>query len=240
MSAELGPKEQKIIERLDEVTKVLENSVVSFDIDGVEINSATPAVNKFNKIFNTVYTIDDLKTYWAMADLVKKANLTIEDPRSYAINLWNSEDVFKDAPPASGAWLLGNYLRQSQLNIHRITSRPSHMAEVTLGWYAAKMPWVDRNLIHIQENSSFIRDKSQLALHKIETINKLGVQFHFEDSYEEAEAIVANTNAKVILVPASWNSDYKNPKRGIIIPSSRFNRSIPTLVSVFLDLHGRI
>lgn len=240
MSIELGPNEHLIIERLDEVTKVLENSVVSFDIDGVEINSATPAVNKFNKIFNTVYTIDSLKTYWAMADLVKKADPSIEDPRAYAINLWNSEDVFKDAPPASGAWLLGNYLRKSQLCIHRITSRPSHVSEVTLKWYAAKMPWVDRNLIQIQENSSSISDKSQLALHKIETINKLGVQFHFEDSFEEAEEIVKHTNAKVILVPAPWNSDYKNPKPGIIIPSLNFNKNAPTLISVFLDLYGCI
>lgn len=241
MSVELGLDEYRIIERLDSVINVLKKSVVSFDIDGVEINSAAPAVEKFNRIFGAKYKVDDLKTYWSMVEWVKIADPSIEDPRSYAINLWNSKDVFEDAPPAAGAWLLGNYLRQKDyLDIYRITSRPSRVTEITLGWYAAKMPWVDRELIHIQQDGIPVQEGSQLASHKIETINRLGIQLHFEDSFEEAEAIVSNTDAKVILVPAPWNSDYKNPMDGITVVGPTFNKAAPRLISVLLDLYGHI
>jgi uncharacterized HAD superfamily protein len=233
MSAELSSNEIPIIEKLDGVIKVLENSVVSFDIDGVEVNSAVTAITKLNNTLHIKYKTCNLTSYSAMVDLIKVADGTIEDPRSFAVKLWNSEDVLKDAPPASGAWLLGNYLRQSQLNIHRISSRPSHVAEVTFEWYATKMPWID-------QNGPSDGDRAQLASHKIDTIRKLGVQYHFEDSFEEAEAIVENTNAKVVLVPNPWNCEYRHPKQRIITVTPNFNRNIPKLISLFLDLDGRI
>lgn len=234
MSSEFNYSELEIIRKLDEITKTLRNKKVSFDIDGVEVFSAEKAILNFNLTFDTNYVVDDLTTYWRIIDLVAKADPSIKNPKQFAIDLWNNDFVFGTSEPVSGAWLLSSYLDQHGIKSNRITMRPSFAKQVTLDWYEAKMPWVDPKSIFIQVGDT--HDKN----FKINTIKKLGIDIHFEDSVEEAEAIVAKTKAKVVLVPHPWNRDYVNPKPGILIPSLNFNRQAPKMVAVYLDLFGRI
>lgn len=241
MSIEFRSTERLIVYKLDQVISKLSKYNVSFDIDGVEAESADPVVRKFNKIFKTCYRVRDLQNYWSLVDWVKKSDPRIVDPRDYAIKLWNSSEVMSAAPVVSGAWLFSNYAKDMLPHVHRITSRPSYLKDVTIDWYKRNMPWVDPKLIHIQVDGDMnIRNVDKLSSHKVRTIHELGVHLHFEDSWQEAEAIVSSTHAKVILVPRPWNLNYEDPKSGIIMPTPNFLRNAPTMISVMLDLCNRI
>lgn len=237
MSVDLGFFDPKLLNKLDAVVKKLKNYVVSFDIDGVEVNSASAFVKKFNKQYKTHYKVNDLETYWSFVEWVQKAEPENQNFRQAAMDFWNAADVNLPAPPVAGAWLMGQYLHQNGVKIHRISSRPGHVIGMTKAWYQEKMPWVDLNLIHIEEGSPTIREKCEMGSYKVRMIKELGIQFHFDDSLDEAVKIVKETDANVVLVPQPWNlvsPTSLSPK--IILLKKNENSGIPKLVSVFLNL----
>jgi len=233
MSVELGLGEQEIIQRLKKVNSVIGSLKVSFDIDGVEVNSTSTAIAKLNRNLGTNYGVGDLVSYWSMVDLVKKARPGIEDPKQYAINLWNSDDVFGVALPELGSWILSKYLDEIKIGIYRVTSRPSSVSDVTFDWYRRFMPWVNPELIHIQKG------QKHNARFKADTISGLGVELHFDDSVEDAKYIVSRTSARVVLIPQPWNLNREIAEPRILI-SNVATDDPAKLFRVYLDLFGRI
>lgn len=238
MSKELLFFDPKIIRRLESVDADFRKLKVSFDMDGVEINSAELAIGNLNNKLGTNHVVDDLIGYWTMVDLVSKADPSIQDPKKYATDLWNNDNVFGNAKPDSGAWILANYLNRIGINnISRITSRPSFVKDVTLNWYKTKMPWVKQESIYIQDNALYDPD------YKVKKIIELGIDLHFEDSVDEAEKIVSQTNARVVLVPQFWNQEYifdgNWPKGKILIPHRDW-RTPAKMVHVYIGLEGMI
>jgi uncharacterized HAD superfamily protein len=115
-----------------------------------------------------------------------------------------------------GALIISKYLSSNGINhIHRITSRPRRLRENTIAWYKEKMPWVDRDLIHIQTD----RDEINPGF-KIEQIKDLKIDLFFEDSVKHAETISVKTKAAVILIPQPSNAYYKpdSGNRIIVVP----------------------
>ena len=88
MSVELGPKGLEIIKRLERLNQIFRESVVSFDIDGVEVDSGPSAIAELNLRLGTNYQVTDLTKYWGVVDLLRKNHPQIKDPRGYAIELW--------------------------------------------------------------------------------------------------------------------------------------------------------
>ncbi len=231
MPAEILFWNREISCKFEKINNVLRNINISFDMDGVEINSAKPAIKKLNNIFSTDYTTDDLVSYWTMVDWIKKLRPDLKDPKEFARDLWNSDDVMKQARPESGAWLLSRKLEDNQIRPHRITMRPAKVRLTTLNWYKENMKWVDSELIHIQDQTDY-----DLG-YKVDRINELGINLHFDDSVDDAENIVAHTKANVVLVPQPSNLNYINSNPRIFTPNLLGYGDMPKMIAVYLSLN---
>ncbi|MEK7188876.1 MAG: hypothetical protein AAB685_03435 [Patescibacteria group bacterium] len=218
----------KNIEKIRRLNDILKSQVVSFDIDGVEANSARESITQVNRRFGTRFTISDIKSYYGLADLLKEVP-NISDPLKTSIEIWNSPEVFEATLPVSGARILSDFLRKEGVDAYRISSRPGSTRQITISWYQRWMPWVSPKRIYLQRTGEEINTDF-----KVKTISDLGVRFHFEDSYEEAEQIVKNTDAIVVLVPQPWNFTYQSTDKRIIIP--RENTQISGIFRAYFAL----
>jgi hypothetical protein len=234
MSKEIDLREEKIVDDLKKLNERFRNEGVSFDVDGVEVDSAPCAVAELNLRLGTNYQVRDLKKYWSVVDLLRNNHPQIKDPRGFAIELWNCDEVLGNPDSVSGAWLLANYFNREGIFPYRITSRLARTREATLNWYKVKMPWVDEKLIWMQE-----KDEEPGMDFKVETIKKLRPRFHFEDSFEHAQEIVRKTDTTVILIPQPWNINYivnKPPEdKKILTPISYWQQSVK-LVDIYIRL----
>lgn len=206
---------------------------VSFDIDGVEIDSATSAINEFNKRHNTLYRKEDLNSSWGIINWIRQIP-DIKDPKEYAIRLWNSQGVMSFASPESGAWILSYHLHSEEIGPLRISARPYYLEVITKRWYEEIMPWVDQSLIHICSDESEIGPRIGFKINKINSFN---IEYHFEDQVEDAELIAEQTKALVVLVPQPWNVGYKPTNREIIEVKGYTDQ--PVLVRAYLSLAER-
>lgn len=226
--------EEKIMNTLDKGNRTLRIEGLGFDIDGTEVDSATQAIQKLNRIFNSSYKKTDYATYWEMVEFIKKEDETINNPKEYAIKLWNSDDVVGSALPESGALILSRFLHEEGLRIPRITARPSYIEEITRRWYDQRMPWVDQSLINIQNTGRRIYPG-----YKVNKINEYNLGYFFEDQPKDAEKIVDATNAVVIIVPQPWNTGYSIPKNchnRIIIPEEEQFQGHPRVLRAYFSL----
>ncbi|MBL7036331.1 hypothetical protein ISR94_00595 [Candidatus Microgenomates bacterium] len=232
MSIELSFGERLLVEKFSRLNNLLKRLNVGTDIDGVEIDSASSALRVINRESGTNYGTKDITSYWTLIELLQRDLKKIENHREYAMALWNSKESLQSAQPNPGALIISKFLTSEGVDrIHRITSRPTYTTELTYEWYRNKMPWVDRNLIHIHKDEADVN-----SVFKTEKIGELKIQLFFEDSFEHAEDIVRNTNAKVVLVPKPWNIGYKPSESGIIIvPETKYN-NFPTMVRVYMHL----
>ena len=234
MSAEIGFQEERLVNSLQKLNEMFRNGGVSFDVDGVEADSAPCAVTELNLRLGTDYRVNNLTKYWGVVDLLRKNHPQIKDPRGYAIDLWNCDEVVGNPDPVAGAWLLANYFNHEGIIPYRITSRLSRTRKATLNWYKARMPWVDEKLIWMQEG-----DEEPGKNFKVDTIKKLCPRFHFDDSFEHAKEIVEKTDTTVILVPQPWNINYivnKPPEdKRILTPVSDW-RQPAKLADVYIRL----
>lgn len=225
--------ERGIILKLESFNDFLRKSVVSFDIDQVEANSAATALSRINSKLGSSFVPEDLVSYWSTIDLLESNfKNQVKNPQEFAVENWNHPSVILNALPVSGALILSKYLFDNGVNAYRITSRPSTLREVTLGWYQKYMPWVDRSRICIQAEGVEIRPDF-----KVDMIKKYKVTLHFEDSWEQAVEITKNTPAKVVLVPQPWNNNFI-PGEGsniIKIPPFLYPR-LPKLIRVYMHL----
>ena len=227
------PGEISIVEKIERLNEELRNSVVSYDIDGVDVDSATLAVNKFNNLFNTAYRVKDLTNIWGLTDWLKYFP-EVEDPRKFAVKLWNSNDVFGPALPVPGAWILADYIEEEEIRPHKITSRPSFVENVTRRWYRGWMPWIDQSRIHIQKNGREIS-----PTFKVDKIIEIKSLYHFEDDTKQAEEIEEKTksvglNTTIVIVRQPWNLGYR-PKSSRIVVDTRYT-DLPPAIGAYLTL----
>ena len=110
----------------------MKDLVVSFDIDQVEVDSATTAIAELNRRKQTAYKVSDLTMHWGMVKILEINHPEVKDPISYVIDLWNDPKVIQKAQPVSGAVELSKYLYENDIAAHRITSRPASLKEETI------------------------------------------------------------------------------------------------------------
>lgn len=223
----------------EETNKVLRESGVGIDMDGVEIDSHMSAIQALNQHFGRNFEKSNYSHPWVFVDFIEeiKADGEIridQDAKEFAIDFWNSDLVNDNAPPVEGAMIVSKFLHQNGINAHRITARPSYVKSATHRWYNRKMPWVESQYIHIQNTGKRIYPRF-----KIEKINQLGLGYYFEDEPGNAEIIAKETNATVIVVPQYWNLDYSPSDTNKIITTSGYNDA-PTALRGYLALADRI
>ncbi|MFC1625487.1 hypothetical protein ACFL1Q_00390 [Patescibacteria group bacterium] len=230
MSPELDSNETDIQKKIEGLYEILRNSVVSTDIDGVEVDLAKSVINKLNERLGSNHKVSELTNYWSLADMLTKDHPQIVDPVDYTLDIWTDPEVVLHAPPQAGVLRFSKRWFDKGLKVHRITSRPSSKGKVTFEWYKNRMPWVDKSLIHIQQNEDRIN-----ADFKISEIKKIGSNIHFEDSLEHAERIVDETDCDVVMVPQPWNVDCKEKNRIIVVPVGYY-KALPKIYRVWFHL----
>lgn len=224
MSKEYTFEERLLVNQTDLLVQRIKPLKIATDIDGVDAFTQESGLTAINNLKGTSFQLTDLKV-----DLVAKYLKDVRDPKKFATEIWNSNANLSTTHVVSGALILSRFLFEKGINIPRITSRPSYTRDVTLEWYAQKMPWIKPEQIIMQTKSDNINFSF-----KVDQIKKLGIELFFEDSFEHAVNIVENTDAKVVLIPHYWNEDfilkevfrYKNilvPHRGIETPAKLIN-----------------
>lgn len=198
------------------------------DIDGVDIDSANSAIRILNGKYSTNYTKSQMKTYFQMTKWMH--DLGSQDPKQDSIHLWNSDRSLGIAYPEDGAYDLSVFMYENGIVIPRITSRPADTAPVTIWWYQQWMPWIlDHDCLHMQTESNDINPKF-----KTDRIKEQEITHFLEDSPEQAEQIVNDTDATVIIVIQPWNASYMPTSNRIIVPSDHFD--LPPVQQAFMTL----
>lgn len=227
----LSNDEEYLGSAIDTLNERLRNEDVGFDIDGVDVDSATPAIDGFNQLHDTTYRKEDLTTVREITNWAKQIP-GIDNPKGHAISMWTNDEVFANAHPEQGAWILAQFLQQEGVYPHKITSRPSFSEEVTRSWYSLYMPWVEQSLIHVQNKGNRINQTF-----KVDKINEKEIRYFFEDDIESAEIIAQQTQALVIIVPQPWNRFYE-PSSDQIIKVQGY-RELPILLRSYFTLAER-
>lgn len=197
--------EETIIGNLKKVNKVLIEKKVGFDIDGFEVDSTAEFLKVVKERIGLTIKKEQCLHAWAAAEIIEASGL-VEDARAFCMDHWNSDRVLGSSKCESGAFMLSRFVHSDGVRPHRITARPSITERVTRDWYKSNMPWVGKELIHVQEDGNEVR-----PFFKVDKINEYNISYYFEDQFENVDVIIENTDATVILVPQWWNSTYKPP-----------------------------
>lgn len=210
--------------------ELLKGKKISFDVDGVKVDTAALAVKLYNKRFNDNKKKSDLAEFYIITNWIKAFIRNETKATEEAIRIWNDEIVLSKSKPVQGASMVSRLLADSKsVDVHYITSRPGFTRKITLDWFAKWLPWVSGSTIHISK----IVDGLQSDF-KVETIRNLGIDIHFEDSIEHAEKIVAKVpSVKVILVRQPWNFNVTQESVSKQIVVSDININKPKLISAY-------
>ena len=195
---------RELAQDLEVFTIWLKTKRLGFDLDGVNINIASEALRIFNRKFGTAYEKSDLRTDYEMVDWMKDF-MAADECLTEAINIWNSDEALSVAGPESGSIQMQEYLRDNGINPFFITSRPSYALSYTENWMAKWLPWVPGENVCIQKTGGQISHDFKAL-----NVSGLGIDFMFEDSIRNAQAIVeASVSTVVALVPQPWNLFYR-------------------------------
>jgi len=232
--------ERRDITKLDLVKTVetLKRDGVSCDIDGVEAATAFLSLREYNLLHGykkgNPKVMDDVKEYGIMINWFRE-DPEIVDPAEEAVSIWNSRQVIENAQRVEGFLSFAQFLSGKGISPYRITSRPGYTYEWTKSWYLSKYgPNFDLNLIRMQRDINSITNPD----FKAQEIKKLGIGYHFEDSFENAELIVAKSDATVVIVPQPWNMNYEPTHPRILITEGFQHRM--KMISAFLTLAEHI
>lgn len=175
--------------------------IVSFDIDAVTQKTYTLALNNASHKFGKYIDINELKTYWALADITQKhLGTSADESMVIAISLWNNDYVYGESPLMPGILNLLTMFNEAKIPYIFISSRPAEFLETTKKYFEKNLPFVNpENIIMTRVNPN------PGGAYKAAMIDKYGVGLHIEDSFEEAKSIVGATPARVIMIPQPWN-----------------------------------
>ncbi len=177
------------------------NQIISFDIDGVIVDSASNAIKLYNKRFNQNKKVINLKKFFILfdwlTDILKDKNIAAEE----AIKIWNDEEVLSQSKPIPGARKLLKILTSKGYQVRFVTSRPGSVRLITLNWFKKWLPWIPEESIHISSSTAGLQRSF-----KSKTIGLIKPLIHFEDSIEHiSDIILASPKTRIILVRQPWN-----------------------------------
>lgn len=233
MSKEFGVSDNCYREKYPHVfTNLTENlklldGIVSFDIDAVTQATYVLALNKVSHDLGKVVHKEDLTTYWELANIVAKEKELDQAPAmEYAKGVWNSAEVYSNAPEMHGVTHLFKMLNEAEIPHVFISSRPIEFYDDTRKWFAQKFPWIDPENIILGRKEGMAGGDFKSGM-----VNKLGVALHIEDAVEEAKIIVQETSAHVLIIPQPWNDDgrFIHPRIKYLGKSSYSNGSWPVI-----------
>jgi hypothetical protein len=188
---------------------------VSFDADGVFIDSATPVIYEFNKDFNTTYKRTDIKKTWnSLRDLAIKEGMPKKEAVDYSINLWTNPEVLSRSPAIKESLGIYRYLLNRLNYIPIITVRRNELRDVTIDWFKRFLP-------EIPESWIFLRGPEETDANgfKINKLREKNINWHFDDSLEIIDLILKDTDTNAFFISSTGTLDILgNHERVKVIP----------------------
>ncbi len=178
----------------------LNGRTVSFDLDGVTQATYLNVLSLVSHEFKKPYNHEHLTTYWELVNIARANGIPEDQCLDYMKSTWNQYDVYRNSPEIAGISTLLKILKDIQVPVVFISSRPMEFLEVTKEWFADKFAWIDPENIHIKRPDIVTGEAYKPAM--VEAYN---VGLHIEDAPDEANAVASQTTAKVLLVPQQWN-----------------------------------
>lgn len=191
------------------------NKIITFDADGILIHSAIPVLHQLNKLCKSCYEPSDINNWDFVTIKLLESGLNNKDAEKFSENTWFNSEVLSKAPPVWGSWTLSRRLELSGARQHVITSRRPYLNKCTINWFKIWMPWITEDNIHIRNSNCQLSG----AEFKAYWVNRLKSDIHFEDSHQEAQHLLGNTEAQIYYLPYS---DYKET-----MPKNRRLHEIP-------------
>ncbi|TEU01709.1 hypothetical protein E3I18_02470 [Candidatus Woesebacteria bacterium] len=212
------------------IDELLKTYKLSFDADGVLINSRAPVVKVFNKLLKTDYKQEDLKSWTAIFEWAMKAGLDKDEAYKLDRKLWTDPDVLFKSPPMPGAIELTRKLHEQGIRLTVATSRAPKLKESTVGWFRKWMPWIEQ--VYIRESNDIPGE-----VFKAEAVKQLGSRVHFEDDPVHTESILDRTEACVVFMPYMKEVSITSSNR--IIQVSTEDNKIPNLWHIYQQLKDK-
>lgn len=212
------------------IDELLKTYKLSFDADGVLINSRAPVVEVFNKLLKTDYKLEDVNSWRAIFKWAMKAGLNKDEAYKLDRKLWTDPDVLFKSPPIPGAVEFTRKLYEQGISLTVVTSRIPKLKESTVGWFRKWMPWIEQ--VYIRESKDIPGE-----VFKAEAIKQLGSRVHFEDDPVHTESILDRTEACVIFMPHIKKAPNSSSNR--IIQVFTEDNKIPNLWHIYQQLKDK-
>ena len=175
----------------------------STDNDGVLCDLKTTVVKEFNRMFKTERQPDEIRGWQTIVEWSMELGMSKEEGLRVDNYLWYDPDLVFRALPIAGAKDFTRAFAERGIDLTIITSRPSHLREVTKAWFELHMPWIEESRIVMRKSEDLEGD-----IFKTWMIPRLGIGIHFEDSTTHAKNILDYTDARVVLLSNSGVLDY--------------------------------
>lgn len=214
------------------IDKLLKTYKLSFDGDGVLINSRAPVVKAFNQLLKTDYKEEDLNSWAAIFEWAMKAGLNKDEAFKLDRKLWTDPAILLASPPMSGAVEFTRSLYEQGIDTPVITSRTSELRESTSNWFKKWMPWIGREKIHIRTNNDLTG-----KMFKAEMVGRLGVGIHFEDDPKHTKIVLDRTKARVVFMP--YTKEVLNTNSNRLIQISTQDNKLPNLWQTYQQLKDK-
>jgi len=198
---------------------------VSFDADGVFIDSPTPVVYEVNNKFNTTYKRTDIKLSWnSLRDLAIKEGMSEKDASKYSVNLWTNPEVLSKSPPIKESLDIYRYLLNRLNYIPIITVRRNELRDVTVDWFRRFLPEIPESWICLRGP-----EETDANGFKINKLIEKNINWHFDDSLEIIDLILKHTESNAFFISSTSTLDILgNHNRVKVIPEWEWS---PTLYS---------
>ncbi len=210
--------------------ELLKTYKLSFDADGVLINSGVPVIKAFNKLFKTDHKPEDVRGWFAIAEWAVAAGSTEDEALDLNEKLWTNPDILSKSPPMPGAVEFTRKLHEQGINLTVVTSRIPKLKENTIDWFRKWMPWIER--VYIRESKNIAGE-----IFKTEVINQLGARVHFEDGLDHTKLILDRTEACIVFMPYTKEVFSTNSNRIIQILTE--DDKIPNLWHAYQQLKDK-
>jgi uncharacterized HAD superfamily protein len=215
-----------VFDSFTENLKVLDGAAVGIDIDAVTQATYFLALNNVSHALGKVIHREDLRTYWELANIAKRNGMDPDRAMAFAKDAWNNDYVYQNAPVMPGITTFLQLLNEASVPHKFISSRPVDFKKTTRKFFKNEFPWEKPGDIILGR-----REGMDGGLFKACMINKYNIALHIEDAIEEAEVIVRETNAHVLIVPQPWNDEerFEHPRIKYLGSSAESNGTWPVL-----------
>lgn len=211
----------------------LGNTKFGVDLDGTTHDTAVPVCQRYNEIYNwnPPFVPADIGGWDALRDHAISQGVPEDEADYINSTLWFDPHILNQGEPV--AWtlpLMGKLQTYCAAPPQFISSRLPLMIPHTARWLQRTMPWVNpKKQLHIRENG----DISGTDF-KVRMTNDLGLTHFIDDAIFHAEALLAHTNAHVILMPyGKTECDLVHPRLTVI--HSNGHQSLATLYKMIAN-----